>query len=169
MKDKHKIINYPSRNKKTETYQDGETFVTKHFYDAKDAYVKEYISQLNETKEIKYFTEKGVLAKLEHFVQDKREGQEIKYIISKADRSIKSTKEYKEGKLHGECITYNLSGEIVKHEVYATGKLTLKYLREDIDSNDITNVEVVSESNIPDLPTQEYDKLQTYLNSKNQH
>jgi len=45
MKEKHKISNYPSKNKKTETYKLGDAFVTRNFYDAKDAHVKEVFYQ----------------------------------------------------------------------------------------------------------------------------
>ena len=163
MKEKHKITKYPSKNPKTETYIDGETFVTKHYYDAKDAYVKELIYLKDGIKEIKYFTKIGVLSKLDHFVGDKRQGQEIKYFISKADGSIKSTKIYDDGKLHGENITFNENGEIIKHEVFAVGKLVLKYLRNDSESNEITNVQIVNKDNIENLPKEEYDKLQTNI------
>ncbi len=157
MKEKHKISKYPSKNTKTETYNDGDTFVTKHYYDAKDAYVKESIHLKDGIQEIKHYTAQGILSKLEHFVEDKRDGQEIKYIVSKADKSIKSTKIYADGKLHGESITYNLHNKIIKHEVYALGKLVLKYFRED-DSDQITKVEVIDKDNISNLPTIEYDK-----------
>lgn len=159
MKEKRKTTDYPSKNIKVETYIDGDTFVTKHYYDAKDAYVRELIYLKDGVKKIKHFTEKGVLSKLDHFVGDKRHGQETKYIVSKANSSIKSTKMYENGKLHGQSITYNHNDEIIKHEVYALGKLVLKYLRED---NDITNVEIVSQDNIANLPTIEYDKLQNH-------
>jgi len=69
MKENHKITKYPSRNKKTETYKDGDTFVTKHYYDAKDAYVKEFISLTDGIKKVKHITAKGVTSKLEHFVR----------------------------------------------------------------------------------------------------
>jgi antitoxin component YwqK of YwqJK toxin-antitoxin module len=163
MKEKHKISNYPSKNKKTETYKLGDTLVTKNFYDAKDAYVRELINEENGIKEVKHFTVKGVLAKLEHFVEDKRHGQEIKYLIAKANESVKSTKMYDNGKLHGENITYNENAQIIKHEVFADGKLVLKYLREDTDSNDITNVQIVNKENVENLPKEEYEKLQSYL------
>jgi len=161
MKEKHKITKYPSRNIKTETYKDGDTFVTKHYYDAKDAYVKELIYLKDGIKEVKHTTAKGVVSKIEHFVEDKRQGQEIKYFISKANGSVKSTKLYDEGKLHGENITYNENGEIIKHEIYAVGKLVLKYLRK--DSKDITNVQIVNKDNIVNLPKTEYEKLQTNI------
>lgn len=161
MKEKHKITNYPSKNKKTETYKDGDSFVTKHYYDAKDAYVKELIYLKDGVKEIKHFTSQGVLSKLDHFVEDKRHGLETKYIVSKADNSVKSTKIYDNGKLHGQSLTYNQDGEIIKHEVYALGKLVLKYLRE--NSNDITGVEIIDKDNVTNLPTAEYEKLQTHI------
>ena len=154
-----KITKYPSGNKKTETYQDDDTFVTKHFYDAKDAYVKEFISLKDGIKEIKHFSEKGVLSKLDHFIEDKRHGEEIKYLVSKANGSIKSTKIYDDGKLHGQSLTYNENSEIIKHEVFANGKRVLKYLREDSESNEITGVEILDEENVVNLPKLESEKL----------
>lgn len=123
MKEKHKIKKYQSGNVQTETYQDGDTFVTKHFYNGKNAYVKELIYLKDGITTIKHNTTKGVASKLETFVDGKRHGQEIKYFISKADGSIKSTKSYENGKLHGEKITYNEVGEIIKQEMFADGKL----------------------------------------------
>jgi len=158
MREKHKISNYPSKNIKTETYKLGDTFITKNYYDAKDAYVRELINEENGVKEIKHFTAKGVLSKLEHFVEDKRHGQEIKYFIPKANKSVKSTKTYSDGKLHGECITYNDNDEIIKQEVYTGGKLILRYLRN--DSKDITSIQIIDKDNIENLPTIEYKKLQ---------
>jgi len=163
MKENQKITKYPSRNKQTETYQDGDTFVTKHFYDAKDAYVKELIYLKDDIKKIKHINVKGVVTKLEHFVDNKRDGEEIKYFVSKADGSIKSSKIYADGKLHGENITYNENGEIIKHEVFANGTLVLKYLRKNSDNNDITNVQIIDKDNIDNLPKAEYEKLQTYI------
>ena len=163
MKENQKITKYPSKNIKTETYKDGDTFVTKHYYDAKDAHVKELIYLKDGIKKVKHITAKGVVSKLEHFVQDKRQGQETKYFISKANGSVKSTKNYDDGKLNGENITYNENCEIIKHEVYAAGKLVLKYLREDSDSNDITNVEILDKDNVENLPKIEYEKLQSYI------
>lgn len=160
MKEKQKIIKYPSGNTKTETYTDGDTFVTKHFYDGKDAYVRELIYLKDGISKIKHTTAQGVVSKLEHFAGDKRQGQETKY---KANGGVKSTKMYDEGKLHGSNITYNENGEIIKHEVFAQGKRVLKYLREDSDSNDITNVEILDEDNVVNLPKEEYEILQTYL------
>jgi len=163
MKEKHKITKYPSRNIKTETYKDGDTFVTKHYYDAKDAYVKELIYLKDGIKKVKHTTAKGVVSKVEHFVEDKRQGQEIKYFVSKADGSVKSTKLYDDGRLHGENITYNENGEIIKHEIYAAGKLVLKYLQKDSDSNDITSVQILDKDNVMNLPKIEYEKLQTNI------
>lgn len=163
MKENYKITKYPSGNTKTETYKDGETFVTKHYYDAKDAYVQELIYLKDGIKKIKSITAKGVVSKVEHFVEEKRQGEEIKYFVSKADGSIKSTKIYDNGKLHGANITYNENGEIIKHEVFANGKLILKYLRKDSDNNDITNVQILDNDNIINLPKIEYEKLQTNI------
>ncbi len=163
MKENHKTTKYPSKNIKTETYQDGDTFVTKHYYNAKNAYVKELIYLKDGIKKVKHNTEKGVASKLEHFVGDKRQGLETKYFISKADGSVKSTKTYDDGKLHGENITYNEHGEIIKHEVFARGKLVLKYLRTNSENNDITNVEILDRDNVVNLPKVEYEKLQTHI------
>ena len=161
--EKQKITNYPSGNKKTETYTEGDTSVTKHFYDAKDAYVREFISLTDGVQEIKHYTEQGVLSKLDHFVEGKRHGEEIKYLVSKANKSVKSSKIYDNGKLHGQSITYSLVGEIIKHEVFALGKLAVKYLRENDDNNDITSVAIIDKESIDNLPKEEYDKLQSYI------
>ena len=163
MNEKHKITKYPGGNKKTETYQEDDTFVTKHFYDAKDAYVKEFISITDGIKKVKHITTQGVTSKLEHFVEDKRQGMETKYFVSKADGSIKSTKLYDDGKLHGENITYNENGEIIKHEVFARGKRVLKYLREDSENNEITGVEIFDEESVVNLPKIESERLQTNI------
>ena len=163
MKKNQKITKFPSGNKKTETYKEDDTFVTKHYHNAKDAFVKEYICLKDGIKEVRHITEKGVTSKLEHFVGDKRQGKETKYFVSKADGSVKSTKIYDDGKLHGENITYNEIGKIIKHEVFAVGKLVLKYIRKDIDSNDIISVEVVNKDNVENLPKAEYEKLQAYI------
>ena len=162
MKENVKIITYPnSKNTKTETYQEGDAFITRHFYNGKDAYVKEFITLKDGIKKVKHNTEKGVTSKLEHFVDDKRQGIETKYFVSKADGSVKSTKTYDNGKLHGENITYNEMGKIIKHEVFARGKLVLKYFGEDNDNGQITDVEILDEENVENLPTDEYEKLQT--------
>ena len=163
MKENQKITTFPnSKNIKTETYTDGDTFITRHFYNGKNAYVKEFITVKDGITTIKHNTENGVAAKLEHFVNDKRQGIETKYFVSKADGSAKSTKTYDDGKLHGENITYNEMGKIIKHEVFAVGKRVLKYLREDDDSNEITSVEVLDQDNIENLPTEEHEKLQRF-------
>ena len=123
MKEKHKIIKYQSGNIQTETYIDGDTFVTKHYYNARNAYVKELIYLKDGIKEVKHFTEKGVTSKLAYFVDGKRHGVETRYFISKNNASVKSTKSYENGKLHGEKITYNEDGEVVKSEIFSDGKL----------------------------------------------
>ena len=160
MKEKQKITTYPSKNTKTETYTENGASVTKHFYDAKDAYVREFISVKDGITKIKHVTRNGVASKLEHFVDDKRDGQETKYFVSKADGTIKSTKLYSNGKLHGENITYNEKGDIIKHEVFAAGKRVLKYLRK---NNEITDVEILDKDNVINLPQTEQEKLQTIL------
>ncbi len=159
MKENHQISYYQSKNMQTETYNDGDTFVTKHYYNAKDAYVENLSYVKDGLKEVKHYTAKGVLSKIEHFAEDKREGIETKYFISKADGSIKSSKTYSLGKLHGENITYNEKAEIIKHEVFALGKLVLKYLREDEYTNDITNVEIINKEALDNLPKIEQEKL----------
>jgi len=136
MKENQKIINYPSKNIQTESYKLGDAFITKHFYNAKDAYVREFITVENGVKEIKHFTDKGVLAKVEYFVGEKRHGVEVKYFISKAGKSVKSTKTYREGKLDGECLTYNDNAQIIKREVYADGKLVSKDFANDIENKE---------------------------------
>lgn len=163
MKEKYKTSNYPSRNIKLETYKEGETFVTKLYHNDKHHYIKELTHEKGELKEVTHFTIKGVLAKVEYFVNDKREGVETKYFVPKANKSIKSTKTYSDGKLHGECITYNDNDEIIKQEVFANGKLVLKCLRNDSDSSDITNILIVDKENVENLPKIEYDKLQENL------
>lgn len=163
MKENQKTTKYPSQNIKTETYQDGNTFVTKHYYDAKDAYVKELIYLTDGIKKIKYTNINGVVTKVEHFAGEKRQGKETKYFVSKADGSIKSTKLYYDGKLHGENITYNENGAIIKHEVFAIGKCVLKYLRKDSDNNDITNVQILDKDNVSNLAKIDYEKLQTSI------
>jgi|GEM_PF-2357389 antitoxin component YwqK of YwqJK toxin-antitoxin module len=162
MKENQKIINYPSRNIQTETYIEGDTFVTKHFYDGKDAYVKEFIYLTDGIKKIKYFNINGVQTKLDHFVEDKRQGEEIKYFVSKAG-AMKSSKIYDNGKLHGANITYNEAGQIIKHEVFAGGKCVLKYFRKDDETNDISNVVILDKANVENLPKDEYEKLQTLM------
>lgn len=158
MKEKYTKSNYPSKNLEYETYYEGDTFITKHYHNDKSAYIKELTTLKDGKKEIKHFSVKGVLAKIEYFVEDKRDGVETKYLISKANKSIKSTKIYENGKLHGESITYNDKGEIIKQEVYALAKLTLKYLRD--ESYNIIKIQIVDKENVINLPKEEYEKLQ---------
>jgi antitoxin component YwqK of YwqJK toxin-antitoxin module len=160
MKEKYTKTNYPSKNLKSETYEENGTFITKHYYDDKSAYVKELTNLKDEIKEVKHFTVKGVLSKLEYFLRGKRHGIETKYFIPKANQSVKSTKTYNEGKLHGECITYNSNDEIIKQEVYADGKLILKYLRNNSNNNDIANIQIIDKDNVDNLPKAELEKLQ---------
>ncbi len=163
MKENHKIVKYPSGNIKIETYEDGNTSVTKNYYDGKNAYVRELIYLTDGLKKIKHTNINGVVTKVEHFVDDKRHGIETKYSIAKADGSVKSTKAYEDGKLHGENLIYNENAEVVKHEVFALGKCVLKYLREDSESNDITGVEILDKDNVQNLPKIEYEKLQNSI------
>lgn len=164
MKEKYTKSNYPSKNLKSETYYEGDTFITKHYHDDKSAYIKELITLKDGTKEIKHFTIKGVLAKLEYFVQDKRHGVETKYFIPKANKSIKSTKIYDDGKLHGESITYNDNDQIIKQEVFAIGKVTLKYVLD--KSHNIIKIQIVDKDNVANLPKTEYEKLQSNIENK---
>ena len=160
MQENYKVSKYPSRNIKTETYDVDEISFTKHYYDAKDAYVKELIKEKDGVKEVKHFTSMGVASKLEYFKDDKRDGIETKYFIPKANKSVKSTKTYSDGKLHGESLTYNSSDEIIKQELFANGKLIVKYLRDDSESRDITSIVIVDKDMLENLPKIEYDKLQ---------
>ncbi|MDQ7062167.1 MAG: hypothetical protein Q9M43_14025 [Sulfurimonas sp.] len=64
--------------------------------------------------------------KEDHFVDGKRHGIETKYMVSKNNKTVKSTKTYSEGKLHGECLTYNATGEVIKQEIFEHGKLVSK-------------------------------------------
>ncbi len=164
MKEKYTKSSYPSKNLEFETYYEGDTFITKHYHNQKSAYIKELTTLTDGTKEIKHFTVKGVLAKIEYFVDDKRHGVETKYFIPKANKSVKSTKIYDDGKLHGECITYNDNDEIIKQEVYALGKLTLKYLRD--EGHNIIKIQIVDKDSEANLPKAEYEKLQRNIEEK---
>jgi antitoxin component YwqK of YwqJK toxin-antitoxin module len=146
----------------SESYKEGDAFITKIYYDDKKNSVKERTKVIGAHKEVNHFTSNGVFAKSENFLNDKRHGIETKYAISKANASVKSTKCYEEGKLHGESITYDLNDRIIKHEVFALGKLVLKYLRKEGDANEITGVEIVDMDNLDKLPTAELEKLQTH-------
>ncbi len=160
MKENLKQTKYPSKNLKSETYNEGETFVTKDYYDAKNAFVRELSYLTDGVKEVKHFTTSGVLAKVDYFVNNLRHGVEKKYIISQAKRTVKSSKMYVEGKLHGDNITYNAQEQIIKHELFAQGKRVAKYLYE---NNEITAAEVLDSENIQNLNAQDYEKLQGYL------
>lgn len=161
MKEKYTKSNYPSKNLEFETYYEGDTFITKHYHNDKSAYIKELTTLTDGIKEVKHFTVKGVLAKTEYFVDDKRHGVETKYSIPKANKSVKSTKVYDDGKLHGESVTYNDNDEIIKQEVYALGKLVLKYLRD--ESNNIIKIQIVDKESVANLPQAEYEKLQANM------
>jgi len=163
MNEKNKTTKYPSGNKKTDISQDGDTLVTKHFYDAKNAYVRELIYLKDGVQEIKYYTEQGVLSKVDHYVEEKRHGLETKYLVSKANSVVKSTKIYDNGKLHGENITYNPFGLVIKHEVFALGKRVLKYTRDTSENSEISSVEIIDKEGVINLPKEEYDKLQSYI------
>ena len=155
---------YKSKNIQTETYTQDDAFITKHYYDDKNNHVRERILIKGPNKEVNSFTQEGVLARSENFLNDLREGLDTKYIISKADKSIKSTKNYAKGKLHGESTTYNLSGNIIKQELFAMGKRVFKYLRD--ESFEINGVEMLDNDSIDKLPTIDADKLRSYMNDK---
>ncbi|HIC12107.1 MAG TPA: hypothetical protein EYO75_01790 [Sulfurimonas sp.] len=122
MNDKKTTSTYPSKRIKTEVYQENDTLVTKFYYDAKNAYVKELTKEKDGIKDVKHFNVDGVLSKQEYFVDGKRHGVETRYLVSKATKTVKSTKTYFEGKLHGECFTYNALGEVIKQEVFVHGR-----------------------------------------------
>ncbi|MDQ7067098.1 MAG: hypothetical protein Q9M40_03325 [Sulfurimonas sp.] len=157
-----KIVNYPNGNIKTQTYKSADTIITKHYYNGKNAYVREFITLKDGVQKIKHFNEYGILAKMDYFIDGKRDGMETKYLVSRANKSIKSTKMYEKGKLHGECITYN-NADIIKQEIFANGKIVLKYSRNNNEDNEITSVEIVDKGNIDNLPKIEYEKLQDFL------
>ncbi len=147
----------------TETYYEGDTFITKRYYDDKANNLKEIVTVKGTSKEIKHFTASGVLSKTENFVKGIRHGIETRYVIPKANESVKSTKTYEDGKLHGECITYDQKGKIIKQEVFALGKLVLKYVRKEDLANDIEGIEIVDKENVENLPKAAYDKLQANM------
>ena len=158
-----KTIKYfRSKRVGTETYHEGDTFITKRYYDDKANNLKEVVTVKGTSKEVKYFTASGVLSKRENFVKGVRHGLETRYIIPKADESVKSTKTYQDGKLHGECMTYSQTGSIVKQEVFALGKLVLKYTRSKDLSNDIVGIEIVDKESLKHLPETAYDELQIH-------
>ena len=154
---------YRGKRVSTEAYPDGDTFVTKRYYDDKNNNVKEIVTVKGTSKEIQYFTASGVLSKRENFVKGIRHGVETRYVIPKANESVKSTKTYEDGKLHGECITYNQSDNIIKQDVYALGKLVLKYVRKEDSTNDIESIKIVDKENVDNLPKAEHDKLQANM------
>lgn len=67
-----------------------------------------------------------MLSKIENFVNGKREGVETRYLVSKAPKTVKSTKTYVDGKLHGESITYDENSLIIKKEIFEFGKKVVK-------------------------------------------
>ena len=147
----------------TETYHEGDTFITKRYYDDKANNVKEMVTVKGTSKEIKHFTASGVLSKTENFLKGIRHGVETRYIIPKADESVKSSKTYDNGKLHGECMTYDQTGKIIKQEVFALGKLVLKYVRKKDLTNDIESIEIVDKESLKHIPETAYDKLQVHM------
>ena len=160
MKENYKTSNYPGGKTKIETYKENDIFVTKLYHNSKTGFVKEFTSEKDGLKEIKHFTLHGVLSKLEYFRGEKRDGLETKYLVSKPNKSVKSTKNYSDGKLHGEAITYSENGEIIKQEVFVFGKVALKYLREDKNSREITKVEILDSDAIAKLPQSELDLIE---------
>ncbi|MCJ7765244.1 MAG: hypothetical protein MUP09_04810 [Thiovulaceae bacterium] len=157
---------YRSKKIESETYQQGDALIVKLYYDNQKNNVKERTKTIGLHKEINHFTADGVFAKSENFLNDIRHGVETKYAVSKADQSVKSTKSYEEGKLHGESITYDLNGKIIKQEVFALGKLVLKYLRKDNTENEIQGIEIVDRDNVGKLPTADFEKLQASMKER---
>jgi len=147
----------------TETYYEGDAFITKRYYDDKANNVKEMVTVKGTSKEIKHFTASGVLSKRENFLKGIRHGIETRYVIPKADESVKSTKAYENGKLHGECMTYDQTGKIIKQEVFALGKLVLKYVRKKDLDNDIEGIEIVDKESLKHLPEAAYERLQAFM------
>ena len=160
---KEKTIKY-FRGKRvgTETYYKGDAFITKRYYDDKANNLKEMVTLKGTSKEVKHFTVSGILAKRENFVKGVRHGIETRYVIPKADESIKSTKRYQDGKLHGECMTYDQTGKIIKQEVFALGKLVLKCLRKKDLNNHIESIEIVDTGSLKHIPEIDYDRLESY-------
>ena len=155
---------YKSKNVQTETYTKDDAFITKHYYDNKINHVKERILTKGPHKEVNSFNKDGVLAKSENFLNDIRDGLETKYIVSRANKSIKSTKNYSNGKLHGQSTTYNLNGDIIKQELFAVGKPVFKYLRD--ETFEIMGIEMIDKDNIDKLPTIDAEKLREYMSDK---
>ena len=153
---------YRAKRVGSESYKEGDAFITKIYYDDKKNSVKERTKVIGSHKEVNHFTSNGVFAKSENFLNDKRHGIETKYAISKANASVKSTKTYAEGRLHGESITYDLNDKVIKQELFALGKLVLKYLRKEGDTNEIAGVEIIDMENLQKLPTAELEKLQAH-------
>ncbi len=155
---------YKSKNVQTETYTQDDAFITKHYYDDKNNHVRERILTKGSHKEVNSFTKEGVLAKSENFLNDIRDGLETKYIISRANKSIKSTKNYSNGKLHGESTTFNLNGDIIKQELFAVGKPVFKYLRD--EAFEIIGVEMIDKESVDNLPTMDAEKLRGVMSDK---
>ena len=160
MKENYKTSNYPGGRTKIETYTENDAFITKLYHNSRSGFVKEFTSEKDGVKEMKHFNDQGVLSKIEYFKNDKREGVETKYLVSKVNKSVKSTKTYSDGKLHGECTTYSATGAIIKQEVFVLGKVVLKYLRANENSDEITSIEMLDEASISKLPQAEQDLIQ---------
>jgi antitoxin component YwqK of YwqJK toxin-antitoxin module len=152
---------YKSKKIELETYTQDGAFITKHYYDDKNNHVRERILVRGDTKEINSFTKEGVFAKSENFLNGLRDGVEIKYIVAKANKSIKSTKHYAKGKLHGESITYNMSGDIIKQELFALGKPVCKYLRD--EAFDVIGIEMIDKDAMESLPAVDIEKLRGFM------
>lgn len=155
---------YSKKRIQSETYEEDGAFITKSYFNDKANHVKERILIRGERKEINTFTENGVFAKSENFLGDKRDGIETRYFIPKANNSIKSQKTYCEGKLHGECFTYNMLGEIIKQEVFALGKVVFKYVRD--EAFNIVKITIVDDNAVAHLPKMEQEKLEGFISDK---
>ena len=155
---------YKNKNIETETYTQDDAVITKHYYNDKNNHVRERILIKGDSKEVNSFTKEGVFSKSENFLNDLRDGIETRYVVSKANKSIKSTKTYAKGKLHGESITYNLNDQIIKQEVFALGKLVFKYIRD--EDLEIIGIEIVAKESVDNLPVTERDTLNAFMATK---
>ena len=128
-----------------------------------ESYPKEKV-YTGDKRVISSFNQEGVFSETERFLIDRRSSSETRYVISKANNTIKSSENYVNDKLHGESITYNTEGKIVTQEVYAWGDLVFKYIRNGLF--DIIGIELIKKDKVEDLPQCELDLLQTFMKDK---
>ena len=65
---------YRAKRIGSESYKEGDAFITKIYYDDKKNSVKERTKVTGAHKEVNHFTSNGVFAKSENFLNDKRHG-----------------------------------------------------------------------------------------------